>query len=292
MLYQQQQPLSIFVAGPDREPDSVPCPHLNRLSARTNNAKTEGKMHQDIKGVVLAGVHRWRDSGLERAVVAPLVPIANRPLIDYAMNWFRDGGVTRVGVCANSDTDILRRWLDDGSGHDLQIDYCEDEMPRGPAGCVRDAALEDDIQATVAIDASVIPQSIDLQRLLETHNRSHAAATIVVTHVEQDDARSSPSLTPAGITVFHGRALGYIPAHGYQDIKETLIPALYRAGERITTFQAEGAVPRVHDAGTCLSAEAWMLSRRLSGAHALTGYRRSGDTLIHETARVGPDARL
>ena len=95
----------------------------------------------DASGIVLAGVHRWGESEFERLLPRPLLPVAESPLICYALRWLRDGGVRAATICANSESRFVRHCLKDGSEYGLDIRYFEDLTPRGPAGCVRDAGL-------------------------------------------------------------------------------------------------------------------------------------------------------
>src|SRR5262245_44958382 len=95
----------------------------------------------EFEGVVLAGVHAWSDSAFELAEARPLVPLAGRPLICHALEWLRDHGARRATICANSESPAVRRRLGDGSRVGIELDYYEDWLPRGTAGCIHDAAM-------------------------------------------------------------------------------------------------------------------------------------------------------
>jgi NDP-sugar pyrophosphorylase family protein len=79
--------------------------------------------------------------------------------------------------------------------------------------------------------------------------------------------------------------LDLIPEHGFQDIKENLIPRLHRAGARVMAYESEGVCPRVLNAQTYLAVNQWVLERRV---------REEGESegLVHPTAWVEPGARL
>src|SRR5262249_53904552 len=86
--------------------------------------------------------------------------------------------------------------------------------------------------------------------------------------------------------VFARRALDYVPAAGFQDIKENLIPKLHRAGERVVAYESDGFCPHVFNAQTYLAVNQWML-------HRLDGHgEEAGEALRHNAARVEPGARL
>lgn len=245
-----------------------------------------------VKGVVLAGVHCWRKSTFERVTPAPLVPIAGRPLIGYPLSWLRDGGVTRVSVCANSDTEAIRCSLGDGAIEGLEVDYYEDHMPRGPAGCVRDAGIESDSETFVVVDATIIPHRIDLRGLLRQHAETDAAITVVASPVDGATSPDGSDMAPVGAYIFAARVLQHIPPEGYQDIKESLIPRLHAEGERVVRHRITGSVPRVTGANSCLPATAWVLEQALHDTRLPRGYRRVDEALIHETARVGSSVQF
>ena len=246
-----------------------------------------------FKGVILAGVHQWVDSGLGRLIPRPLVPVVDRPLIEHVVTWIQGAGVTKATVCANSDTSTIRRSLGDGAPHAIAIDYCEDYMPRGPAGCVKDAAASTDVNYFVVVDATVLPWSINLPAMLEAHVAAGVAMTVAVTRLGESSRPDNGHMIPAGVYIFSRRALDHVSAAGYQDIKESLIPKLYAAGERVVTHVIHGRVPRVACTSTYLSACMWQLDHRLAQApDGDRDYVRNGSALIHRTATVDPSVQL
>lgn len=241
-----------------------------------------------VRGIVLAGVHAWGNCVLEQAVCRPLLPVAGRPLIWHALGWIRKAGIESASVCGNSDTAVLRRNLGNGAALDLDLDYFEDVMPRGPAGCVRDAALPTDAETVVVVDGTIIP-GLDLLAVLAEHRRTRAEVTLVIAS-ESDGAHEHE---PTGVYVFARSVLEEIPASGYQDIKETLIPALYRRGARISTYVVQNSqTPRVTDAASYLNLNLWCMEHATQRGLELDGYNRVGDAWVHVSARVSSTARL
>ena len=248
-------------------------------------------MRSKAHGIILAGVHQWRPCVFERWVPRVLVPIANRRLVEYPMAWLRAAGVENIEVCANSDTGALRRHLGTGVPAGCRIGYYEDHMPRGPAGCVVDASRDRDHETLVVIDATVIPQAVDFDDLVHTHESSGAALTVVATSLGADNGRRR-GLVPTGIYVFGRQALAHVASAGYQDIKEMLIPRLYEKGQRVVTHVVDVPVLRVTGAGSCFVASEWILGRGNGRTDVTDGYRRDGSASIHETASVDRTARL
>ena len=111
-----------------------------------------------VQGVVLAGVHAWGNCFLEYAIPRPLIPMVDRPLVAHPLGWLRDGGIPSASICANSDTAFLRRRLGNGCSWGISLDYYEDVMPRGPAGCTRDAVIQNGCATLVVVEATTVPQ--------------------------------------------------------------------------------------------------------------------------------------
>jgi mannose-1-phosphate guanylyltransferase len=218
-----------------------------------------------VEGIVLAGTYHWSQSAFERLLPRPLLPVAQTPLICYALRWMRDGGIARATVCANSASRAVRSYLGDGSRLSLSVNYLEDWTPRGAAGCVRDAGTRSDAQTFVVADGTAIP-AVNLKGLLTAHRASGAALTIVVHDDAAFVAPDQRMLSPGGIYVFERKVLDMIPATSFQDIKESLIPQLYRAGELVGIHRGVGACPRILNAETYLAVNQWMIQSMADGS--------------------------
>jgi NDP-sugar pyrophosphorylase family protein len=170
----------------------------------------------------------------------------------------------------------------------MTVSYLEDPMPRGAAGSARDAALATASDTFVVADATSIP-NVDLQDLLHRHQSSDACLTVVV-HTEARRNGSPALRVPTGIYVFSRRALDSVPAHGFCDIKERLIPQLHQAGECVVAYEAAEPTPRVLDASTYMAVNEWMVAQLVRDGAEYDGYVKSGDALVHREAFVATDA--
>ncbi len=232
-------------------------------------------------GIVLAGP---RDLGeLSRFAPRPLLPVAQQPLIAYVLRWMRKGGLRSVTVCSNSTSRAVRDRVH-GSAVGMDITHLEDFSPRGPAGCVRDAAARVDAGLLVVADATALP-TVDLRGLLEAHRSAGAAMTVVVAH------ESSGRLRPTGAYVMASAVCGFVPDQGFHDIKEQLIPRLYAAGLHVRMHVADAVAPRVFDAQTYLAANEWAITRAVRAGEPLDGFEAREGALVHASASV-EDVRL
>jgi mannose-1-phosphate guanylyltransferase len=243
-----------------------------------------------IAGVVLVGTHPWAASAFDRLLPRTLLPIAHRPLLSYALFWLHEAGISDVSVCANRETKALESRLVRHVPEGMTAVYREDSMPRGAAGAFRDAAIGSRASTFVVTDGSAIP-NVNIQELLAAHAASAAAVTVVV-HAEPSRHGNPGLQVPSGIYVFDRSALDAIPAKGFFDLKENLIPALYRSGQRVVVHEATHACPRVLDASSYLAVNEFVVEHLVHNGEGLDGYVRSGQGLIHREAVVADDAVL
>jgi len=65
-----------------------------------------------------------------------LIPVANKPILYYALEHFRDAGIRDVGIVVGQTADEIRSAVGDGSAWDLDVTYIPQEAPLGLAHAV------------------------------------------------------------------------------------------------------------------------------------------------------------
>jgi len=235
-----------------------------------------------FEAVLLAGTQVWRRTAFDQLLPRPVLPVGQLPLMAHPLRWLRAAGASRVTICANGLASQLREHLEPVQHLLPALTFHEDQSPRGAAGSARDAALATDADLFVVADATTIPD-VSLLRVLMEHQESRAALTIIV---QPSLGGRGTSLVPTGLYVFSRRAFEYVPAAGYQDIKESLIPRLYAAGELVVTSEAESQCPRVLDAKTYLAVSHRTIARSAAPAGSI------GDTTLDNTGSIDPSARI
>ena len=245
---------------------------------------------KEIRGIILAGVHRWDESGIDEMLPRALMPVAHVPLICHVLGWLRDAGITCMTLCANSDSRQMRDTLADGSALNLDLEYFEDWTPRGPAGCIRDAAEVSDAERFVVVDATIWPR-YDLGAILCDHLQSGAEMTIATVRDFSYPAHKV-RLGPVGVYILERSILAHIPATGYQDVKEVLLPQLHAECRRVHTYTLPMACLRLVDADSYLSLNALAVEWLSHNGQDLAGYRRIGQSLVHESARLASTSEL
>ena len=171
----------------------------------------------------------------------PLLPVAHQPLISYALRWLAPGGVRESSVCLNPASRRAQR----GRSRDpapTGLEFYEDAASRaGPRGARATPPWPRDAETFVVADGTAIPtvaagrpagRAPDARARWPRWSCSRSSAA---------SARARCLSRPGGVYVFERRALEPVPARGFQDIKENLIPRLYRAGEHVAAHAMRGA---------------------------------------------------
>jgi NDP-sugar pyrophosphorylase family protein len=194
-----------------------------------------------VEAIILAGGKAERLGEVAQGRPKALVEIAGRPLAAYQVEQLAAVGVERVLVSCAKDQDGLFEAALGGIGPEI-VAVGEPE-PLGRGGGIRFAAAQRRESGDVyALNGDELVD-VDLQRLLDLHRSSGAAATITVVQVrspfgvvELDDGlvtgfREAPRLdqwVSCGIYVLGDEALERFPERG--DHETSTFPEL--AGER------------------------------------------------------------
>ena len=191
-----------------------------------------------MEALLLAGGKAERLGEAAQGMPKPLVPVAGFPLAEYTVARLVDAGVTRVVVaCRAGDEDAFVNAL---AGLGAEVEAVGEEEPLGRGGGLRLAATRRREEGPVlALNGDEL-LDVDFGALLAEHERSGAAATIVVAQVrspfgvvevEEDGTvtgfREAPRLehwVNSGVYVLGGEALELLPEKG--DHEQSTFPRL------------------------------------------------------------------
>ncbi len=90
-----------------------------------------------MKALITAGGHGTRLRPITHTQNKHLIPIANKPILNYALEYVKEAGITEVGIITNKDGTEVKRVYGDGSAMGLNITYIPQEAPNGLADCIR-----------------------------------------------------------------------------------------------------------------------------------------------------------
>ncbi|MBJ7354834.1 MAG: NDP-sugar synthase [Thermoleophilaceae bacterium] len=212
-----------------------------------------------MQAVILSGGQGTRLRPLTSTMPKPAVPMVNRPMLWYMIDWLRLHGVEDVVMSMGYKGDGLRSALD-AAGHDgVSITYVEEPEPLGTAGAVKFAEQYLD-ERFLVLNGDTLAD-YDLSAEIAQHESTGARATLALVPVEDataygvvlqdserrveaflekpkaEDAPPDPRIN-AGAYVLERDVLEMIPAGENRSFEHDVFPQL--VGDGIYAFDADG----------------------------------------------------
>lgn len=91
-----------------------------------------------MKGIILHGGHGTRLRPLTHAGPKQLLPIANKPMSQYALEDLREAGITEIGIIIGDVyPEKVKEFYGDGSKFGVKITYIFQDKPKGISHAIR-----------------------------------------------------------------------------------------------------------------------------------------------------------
>jgi NDP-sugar pyrophosphorylase family protein len=204
-----------------------------------------------MRAVILAGGLGTRLRPYTTVIPKPLVPVADRPVLEHIIRQLEQCGVDRFDVCLGYLGRLIRLYLSQADlPENVRIAYHWEEEPLGTAGALR---MVPDLDGPVIVMNGDILTTLDYCALVEHHLEAEAALTIAmqVKRVQVDlgviqseqgfvsGFVEKPRLdynVSMGVYVYDTRALSYLPEGPCQF--PDLVVRLLAAGERVAAYHS------------------------------------------------------
>jgi mannose-1-phosphate guanylyltransferase/phosphomannomutase len=136
-----------------------------------------------MKGVIMAGGFGTRLKPLTINRPKPMVPVANRPLMEHIVDLLRNHGITDLVSILYFQPDHITQHFGDGSAFGVKMQYITADADYGTAGAVRNAIHLIGDEPVIVISGDVLTD-FDLSAAIREHQERSADATIALTSVD------------------------------------------------------------------------------------------------------------
>jgi mannose-1-phosphate guanylyltransferase len=89
--------------------------------------------------VILAGGLGTRLHPLTLTLPKPMLPIADKPVLEYIIEWLKGYGINNIIVCISYLGNIIEGYFNDGKEYGVNILYAKTKRPLGTAGQLKSA---------------------------------------------------------------------------------------------------------------------------------------------------------
>lgn len=212
------------------------------------------------KAVIMAGGFGTRLRPLTVGVPKPMVPLANKPLMEHIVNLLKTHGINDVLSVLYYQPENITSHFKDGSAYGISMDYVLAAADFGTAGAVRNAA--EHLRSRFIIISGDVLTDFDLAKAIAFHEEKKAMATILLTEVPnplaygivltKPDGRIDRFLEKpswgevfsdtinTGIYIFEPEALDLIPYQREFDFSKDLFPLMLERGLPLYGYVAKG----------------------------------------------------
>ncbi len=213
-----------------------------------------------MKAVVMAGGEGTRLRPLTSNQPKPMVPIFNRPIMEYIVELLKSHRLTDIVVTLQFMPQMIKNYFGDGSDIGVNISYAVEQQPLGTAGSVKNA--QDHLTETFIVISGDALTDIDLKKLIKFHKSKRAMATIALTRkknplefgvvIANEDGQIERFLEKptwgeifsdtvnTGIYVLEPEIFSYIPEGESVDFSKDVFPKALADGKPLYGYVADG----------------------------------------------------
>lgn len=261
-------------------------------------------MSEIIKAMVMSAGVGSRLEPLTKTVPKPLVPIANKPVMDILFEKLVSLGVKDV-ICNTYyfAEQIIDRYKNNNLG--INFNYIKEETLSGTAGGVKKCQFFFDKGSTFLVLSADGLSDADLKLGIEVHKKSGAIATIGIKKIAMDDVshfgvvvtdengfitefQEKPSIEEAksnyintGIYIFDYGIFDYIPENTFYDFAKNVFPKLLEK-HAINTFEINEYWSDIGTLEQYKQSTADLFDGKCSFEHAPVVYTASGCYIADE----------
>jgi len=240
----------------------------------------------------------------------PMLPMANRPMMEHVIRLLRHHGFTDIVVTVAFMANAIRAYFGDGSELGVRMVYATEESPLGTAGSVLNA--RDELDERFLVISGDVLTDVDLSAIVAFHESKGALATIALQSVEnpvefgivitdEDGAVERFLEKPTwgqvfsdtintGIYVLEPEIFDFIAPNEVADFSSDVFPAALAAGRPIYGYVAAGYWEDVGTTEAYLKAHRDIMDERV--AVDIDGFELRPGVWLGKDSTIDPSAKV
>lgn len=271
-------------------------------------------VYKTNKAIILAGGPSTFLYPVDKFCPRPMFPFLNRPFLEWQLRSLASNGFNEIGIALSpQDADYVGACLGEGKRFGLILHYSANDIPRGPAVCLKSFQEFIGDDPFLVVNGNVYIGFVDLGEMCKFHHANQAMVTVGIYpeafrqgHLENIETskdgriQNFEILDPSnyrrrynwfdGIYLFDSNVLEAIRDDGYMDIKEQLLPELYQSGFQIFGFPVRGYHAEIHSLKEYYSTQQKILQKGLFDGGGYSQIRES--VWVGKETRISPSAHL
>lgn len=137
-----------------------------------------------MHAVILAGGQGTRLRPLTYARRKELIPLLNRPLLEYRLLNLREHGVEDIVLACSQGAGEIEAHFGDGAALGVRLTYAYEEKPLGSGRAVKEAARAAGATGTLVVCNGDILTNVDLTAMIERHRQTGAMLSLSLAAVD------------------------------------------------------------------------------------------------------------
>ena len=240
----------------------------------------------------------------------PMLPLANRPMMEHIVRLLKQHGFDDIVVTVAFLPNAIRTYFGNGSEFGVRMVYATEQSPLGTAGSVRNAM--DELDERFLVISGDVLTDIDLSAIVKFHDENDALATIGLKAMEnplefgivitREDGSIDRFLEKpgwgqvfsdtinTGIYVLEPEIFDWIAPDKPVDFSSDVFPQLLDDGKRLFGYVADGYWEDVGTLDAYWKAHQDVLDGKV--AADVPGFRLKEGIWLGEGAEVDPEARI
>jgi NDP-sugar pyrophosphorylase family protein len=210
-----------------------------------------------MKAVILAGGEGKRLRPYTLSIAKPMVPILNKPIMEYSINLLRSYGIKDIFVTTCYKRESIKKYFRNGNDFGVNITYLDEKEPLGTAGGIFLAkGLLNEPFIVLSGDTFT---NIDIDKVINFHLKHKSLLTLVSKEVEnpkqfgvcftdynrklidfvEKPERWIGNEINTGIYIVDPLLFHKYPSEGVVDFSKDLFPQLIENNENVYVFKTD-----------------------------------------------------